>query len=174
MSANKKKAIYIDVTRGDCVETNRKGGKSNTGTYFICSTKNFDDFDSFFDSNKSYQIDLNKIKTYKVLFDNFFMKFKDLYFGKMESFAMYINYLLSFNDFPLVKVELRINDSRVFMRFADNSDKIVNALRNILYEDLSLLVIEERNNKFLIYPAIIDSNIDFQMNNDISIVVDED
>ena len=41
MSAFKRNIIYINVTRGDCVENNRKSGKSNTGTYFVCSKKNF-------------------------------------------------------------------------------------------------------------------------------------
>ena len=60
----------------------------------------------------------------------------------MKEFNKYCNELISSVKYPTVNVTLRKNDDRVFMRFGDNSDSVVNAFRNILYEDLSLIAIE--------------------------------
>ena len=66
----------------------------------------------------------------------------------------FCNYLLSLNDNPSVEVTLRINDSRVFMRFKDNTNLVVNVFRNLLYEKLSFICIEKINGLNEIYPVI--------------------
>ena len=173
MSAIKNKRIIIDVTRGDCVDDNRKSGKSNTGTYFISSLKNYDDFKEFFDENNKYVFNVLKIEIYNVLFEKYFMKYKEEYVGKMNNFTSYISYLLSLKVNPKTELTVRKNDSRVFMRFVDNTDKIVNAFRCILYEDLSLIVIENINGIFNVYPIINERFIQDRVDQTTGLIVDE-
>lgn len=154
MSAIKKEQIIVDVTRGDCLEDNRKSGKSNTGTYFISSLGDFDKFKSYFEKEDNFVLNLNKIREYQVLFNSFFKEKMDEYYGKGIRFDDFCNYLLSLNENPSVKVTLRINDSRVFMRFKDNTNSVVNAFRNLLYEKLSFICIEKINGLNEIYPVI--------------------
>ncbi len=40
------------------------------------------------------------------------------------------------------------------MRFTNNSDVIVNAFRNLLYEDISKICIEKHNDQFELYPYL--------------------
>lgn len=47
MAATKTKVMRVSVTNGDALNENRIKGKSNTGTYFICSTNQYDDFKEF-------------------------------------------------------------------------------------------------------------------------------
>lgn len=157
MSAIKKEKVLIDVTRGDCLEPNRKSGKSNTGTYFISSLKDYDVYRVYFEDEQKFVINLEKIKEYMILFKNLFMNKMDEYIGKGLNFDLFCNYLLSLKRNPKVEITLRINDSRVFMRFKDNTNAVVNAFRNLLYEDLSHICIEKSNDLYEVYP-VIDSN----------------
>lgn len=159
MSAHKKEILLVDVTRGDCLEANRKAGKSNTGTYFLSSLKDYDNFEMFFDENNTYAFDLTLIQEYGILFSNLFKETVKKYNGKGEKFDSYINYLLSLGYNPKVNIMLRTNDSRVFLRFKDNSNVVVNAFRNLLYEDLSFIVIEKRKEIYYIYPIINHSKL---------------
>ncbi len=154
MSAIKKEVIIVDVTRGDCLEDNRISGKSNTGTYFISSLGDFDKFKAYFRNEDVFVINLKKIIEYQVLFNNLFKCKMCDYYGKGLKFDDYCNYLISLNKNPLVEVTLRINDSRVFMRFKDNTNPIVNSFRNLLYENLSFICIERVNDTNEIYPLI--------------------
>ena len=174
MSAFKRNIVYVDVTRGDCVDNNRKSGKSNTGTYFIGSSSNFSDFEYFFKETNVYKFAIDKIDIYRVLFNEFFMSLKDDYAGKMENFDSTCAYLLSLHDNPAVEVGLRKNDSRVFMKFADNSETHTSAFRNILYEDLSLIAIEEINGIFFIYPVINEKFISNKKAVESGLLFDED
>ena len=174
MSAFKRNIIYVDVTRGDCVDNNRKSGKSNTGTYFICSTKNFDDFEHFFKETNVYKFAIDKVDIYRVLFNEFFMSLKDEYVGKMENFNSTCAYLSSLYDNPTVEVGLRKNDSRIFMKFEDNSEPHTSAFRNILYEDLSLIAIEEIDGVFFIYPVVNEKYIGHKKAVESGLVFDED
>ena len=47
MAAIKSKIMRVSVTNGDAINENRLKGKSNTGTYFICSTNQYDEFKEF-------------------------------------------------------------------------------------------------------------------------------
>lgn len=154
MSAIKKEIILIDVTRGDCLEPNRKSGKSNTGTYFVSSIKDFDIYKDFIDDENVYFLNLDKVFEYSILFENLPSNCLDEYNGKGTKFGSYLNYLLSLNNNPKVFISLRINDSRVFMRFTNNGDSVVNAFRNLLYEDISKICIEKKGDQFEIYPYL--------------------
>lgn len=159
MSAIMKEIILIDVTRGDCLEPNRKSGKSNTGTYFVCSLKDFDIFKTFISDENEYFLNLDKVFEYSILFGNLPSNCLEEYNGKGVKFGSYLNYLLSLKNNPKISVSLRINDSRVFMRFTNNSDVIVNAFRNLLYEDISKICIEKHNDRFDIYPYLNSSKL---------------
>lgn len=156
MSATKKEKVIVDVTRGDCLEANRKAGKSNTGTYFISSLKDFDGFKVYFEDEDKFVINLAKVKEYMILFKNLFLDKMEEYNGKGVKFDSFCNYLLSLESNPKVEITLRINDSRVFMRFKDNTNVVVNAFRNLLYEDISYICMEKNNDLYEVYP-IIDS-----------------
>ena len=173
MSAVNKTRMLIDVTRGDCVDDNRKNGKSNTGTYFVCSIKNFDEFEHFFQLTNKYKIDLVKVDIYKTLFKQYFFQYKDEYIGKMKSFDIYINYLISQSEFPCVDITTRKNDTRVFMKFVDNTKPIVNAFRHVLYEDLSFIVFEKRGETIYLYPEINETLISKKKFENSDLVIDE-
>lgn len=150
MSANKKELVYVAVTGGDAIANNRLSGKSNTGTYFICSFKNWDDFKEYFDRESvfSYYLDLKKIKTYKVCFIEMFFDRRKLYADEMKNFADICDSLILYNENPKIDFELRINDSRIFLKFANNQKEIEYALRNIIYSDLTLLVFDKESKSF--------------------------
>lgn len=154
MSAIKKEIVLVDVTRGDCLEPNRKSGRSNTGTYFVSSLKDFDTYKDFIGEDKEYRLNLNKVREYSILFENLPTDFLDAYNGKGAKFKSFSNYLLSLDENPKIMLSLRINDSRVFMRFLNNTDPIINAFRNLLYEDISKICIEKNDNQFAIYPYL--------------------
>lgn len=174
MSATTKLRIVIAVTRGDCVEENRKSGRSNTGTYFICSSKNFEEFSEYFAVSNKYQFDLKKIDIYKTLFKNYFLRYRDEYNGKMSKFDAFINYLISLNSNPELEISLRRNDSRIFMRFSNNADPVVNAFRHVLYEDLSLISIEKIDDICYVYPIINEKFIRLQNDFSTGLVIDDD
>lgn len=174
MSANLYEEVLIDVTRGDCVDDNRKSGKSNTGTYFLCSIKNFDLYDDYFKDGNKYKIDLVKFDIYRLLFEKYFFQYKDEYIGKMKTFNGYCDYILSQFESPEIRLSLRKNDSRVFMKFSDNTEKITNAFRHVLYEDLSLIGITKKNNIYYVYPVINLTFINKKKNESSDLVIDEE
>ena len=173
MSAIKNERILIDVTRGDCVDANRKSGKSNTGTYFVSSVKNFDEFLSYFDDKNVYKFDLIKLNLYVELFKKFFLDLKDEYIGKMSEFDSFSSYLLSLPENPNVGIVLRKNDSRIFMRFEDNTLPVINAFRNMLYENLSYIAIEKKNIFYYVYPVINEEYIKIKKESNNGLVLDE-
>ena len=173
MSAITKEILVVDVTRGDCVEDNRKEGKSNTGTYFLCSIKNFDEIESYFNTSNIYKIDLFKVRIYKELFIQYFDSLKNEYIGKMSKFNTYADYILSCLEAPTVGVTLRKNDTRVFMRFVDNTNSIVSAFRHLLYEDLSKICIEKRNDIYFVYPEINESFIQIKHGEQSDLIIEE-
>ena len=154
MSAKKYELIRIAVTNGDAKENNRLAGKSNTGTYFICSVKDFDVYHSFFQKDKSYYLDIKKVLSYKILFIECFFEFRALYPDGMRFFRDICDSLVRYNNNQEVFITIRQNDARVFMKFEDNNREVEYALRNILYSKLSNIVIENHNDYYLIYPEI--------------------
>ncbi len=162
MSAEKKELIYINVTNGDAVIENKKSGKSNTGTYFVSSLKDFDYFEDYLDSEnfKTYTIDSKKVFEYKEAFKSFFMNDRNDFPDNMDSFEEYCNSLIE-NENPFkISIGLRINDSRVFMRFEENVDVVANVFRRILYPERSIICLERRGNNYFIYPIINSDLID--------------
>ena len=154
MAATKSIILRVSVTNGDVINENRLKGKSNTGTYFICSTNQYDDFKEFIDDFSTSYIDINKIREYQVLFKTFFFEEKDKYIDKMDNFDNYCLSLINLHFNPEVKINIRKNDSRYFLRFEDNKDIFVNAIRHILYGEISYLTFELRENKCFLYPEI--------------------
>ncbi len=174
MSATKSETVIIDVTRGDCLEANRKKGKSNTGTYFVCSSKDFEGFKEYFNDENVYIVDLEKVRQYSLLFAALPEQEKNEYGGKTEKFSQYSAYLTSLEKYPTVKVTLRINDSRVFMRFEDNADNVVKAFRNLLYEDVSSIELSKKGKAISIYPVFTGKLLENSKNaEDTGLVVDE-
>lgn len=165
MSAIKLNIMKVAVTNGDAIDENRKKGRSNTGTYFISSKVNFNNFSEFIDDSILYTIDVKKIQLYQTLFNNYFLKYKNDYPGKMNDFDLYCDSFYSMKDNPIIKISLRENDERVFLRFSDNNNLLVNSFRHILYGELSMIVFDLRNNKCIVYPEINDLLIDKPANN---------
>lgn len=154
MAATKSKIMRVSVTNGDAINENRLKGKSNTGTYFICSTNQYDEFKEFIEDFETCFVDKNKVREYLTLFKEYFLDKKDLYPDKMENFENYCSSLMGSNFEPSITISMRINDSRYFLRFQNNEDIYVNAIRHILYGEISYLTFEIKNNKCYIYPEI--------------------
>ena len=92
----------------------------------------------------------------------------------MKTFNGYCDYILSQVESPKICLSLRKNDSRVFMKFFDNTERITNAFRHILYEDLSLIGITKKNNIYYVYPVINLNFINNKKNESSDLVVDEE
>lgn len=154
MAAKNYDLMKVAVTGGDAIGNNRLTGKSNTGTYFICSNKDWDKFSRFFGDKIKYFLDVKKIQSYKILFMHKFFKFKDRYPDKMRHFEDICDSIMSYQNNPEVFVGIRNNDVRIFMKFIDNNREVEYALRGILYSNLSNLVFEHRGDKCMIYPEV--------------------
>ena len=155
MSAKNIDLMRVAVTGGDAIDNNRLTGKSNTGTYFICSAKDWNSFSRFFDETKKYYLDLKRIPIYKNTFIMLFFKYKHLYPDQMKHFEDICDSLMSYQENPELFIGLRNNDVRVFMKFKDNNREVEYALRGILYSELSNLVFENvSKNCCLIYPEV--------------------
>lgn len=167
MAGQKKDVVVIAVTGGDAISTNRLFGKSNTGTYFISSRKNWNEFSKFFNEEKPilYRLDLKRIKTYKLCFREIFFDQRDLYSDKMKNFEEICSSLLLYEKDPIIKFELRINDTRIFLKFAENNNEVEYALRGIIYSNLTNLVFERNNGDYVFY---LEVNLNSQKQNDIA------
>lgn len=154
MSAVYSECMRIMVTNGDALPNNRTSGSSNTGTYFVSSTGDFSRFEVFFNSNMKYVIPCKAIEVYKVLFVHFFKNMSEYFPDHMESFESYCDEL-SMNDHEISGlVDYRINDSRIFMKFSNNSDPVISLFRKILYAKLSSISFEIVKGVCYIYPVI--------------------
>lgn len=160
MSAFLSKVMRVEVNGGDAVANNRTKGRSNTGTYFISSSKNFDEFKEFFEGINDYELDLKDLVEYKILFKTLFFSRRNEYPGKMRDFEETCDSLLLLEKNPHVKIGLRINDNRFFMRFINNNGFVEMSLRNIIYSQLTTLVIERYESKFSFYLDINLKEID--------------
>lgn len=169
MSAIIEEKIILDVTRGDCVDANRKGGKSNTGTYFLCSIKDYYLFEKYF-KEEYYFIDLKKLNHYCIVFNAMMKTQLPYYNGKGLKFKEYSIDLLNLKSNPKVNLTMRQNDNRIFIRFEDNTNAIVSSFRNLLYEDVSAIAIEIRKEGGFIYPVFKDVQ---NANQEDSLFVDE-
>ena len=154
MSAIVGSKIKIFVTNGDAIPSNRTHGKSNTGTYFISSLNNFEEYETFFDEFGVYYLDLKRIKEYEILFKALFFDRRNEYPGKMRDFEETCESLLLLSDNPRVRIGLRINGNRVFMRFRDNNGFVEMSLRSIIYSKLTSLVIEKNGSSFSFFPEV--------------------
>ena len=127
MSAFKRNIIYINVTGGDCVENNRKSGKSNTGTYFVCSEKKFSEYKYFFNEANIYKFALWNIEPYRLLFNAFFKSLSEEYKGKMANFDEICSKLLERYKIDIDEQRLRILIYKMRLSFkrTTNSQLIV-------------------------------------------------
>ena len=158
MSAFLSKIMRVEVKGGDAIRNNRTEGKSNTGTYFLCSLKDWGKFEKFVpdDVQIKYLLDLKKIEIYKHSFSKLFYKLRDNYPDQMRNFEPYCDSLCCYVENPEVIFMTRKNDSRVFLKFDNNcKSDIEKQFRDILYADLSLIVFELLDNgTCLIYPEV--------------------
>ena len=102
MAAKNYDVMKIAVTGGDAIDNNRISGKSNTGTYFVCSAKDWPTFSRFFDEQKKYFLDISKIYSYKILFLNMFFRFKDKFPDRMRHFEDICDSLMSYQNNPQI------------------------------------------------------------------------
>ena len=154
MAAKTVRLMRIAVTRGDCFSDNRPDGSSNTGTYFVSSHKDWPLFESFFTEGSKYYFSTAKIKMYVATLADLASQYQDVYPDKFASLSTFGSAFASAAKDPFCEIDLRKNDQRVFMRFKDNSDVLVNAFRHILYSDLSLISMEITSKGVAIYPEI--------------------
>jgi len=172
MSAIKPNLIKLLVTNGDAVADNRLKGRSNTGTYFICSENQFNEFEEFFKDNIIYFIDLEKVKQYEAVFNKYAFSLSEYYPDKMNGFNEYVKTLVSLNENPKVDIGIRVNGSRIFARFLNNENMVENSLRHILYGEFTYLIFELLGNNCYIYPSLdlnklkdvnVDNLVDFEL-----------
>ena len=154
MATQKVHAIRVAVTRGDCFPDNRPDGTSNTGTYFICSMKDWDAFKPFFQSDCKYYFSTARTRIYMESLTAVAAKYKDVYPDKFASLKAYGKAFEEAAVNPSCEIAIRKNDVRVFMRFKDNSDVLVNAFRHLLYSELSLITLEMTQNGIAVYPEV--------------------
>lgn len=158
MSAFLSKIMRVEVKGGDAIANNRTEGKSNTGTYFLCSLKDWEKYEKFVpdDGSVEYFIDLGKVQAYKNSFGAAFFGRRNSYPDKMRNFEAFCDSLCAFVVNPQVVFTTRKNDSRVFLKFDSNTkSEVEKQLRDILYADLSYLVFELVNKTTcLVYPEI--------------------
>ena len=154
MATKTVQAIRVAVTRGDCFPDNRPDGSSNTGTYFVCSMKDWKVFEPYFLDGVKYYFSTTKIKIYVDTLAIIAAKYKDVYPDKFASVKTYGKVFEDAAENPYCEIGIRKNDVRAFMRFKDNSDVLVNAFRHLLYSDLSLITMEMTPNGIAIYPEI--------------------
>jgi hypothetical protein len=83
-----------------------------------------------------------------------------LYKGKGAAFQQNCKFLLEQSENPIIKLSVRVNDERVFMKFADGRDQNVHALRELLFDEISTLILSEKDGVHEIYPSIIYQNLD--------------
>ena len=164
--------LRVSVTDGDALAANRLKGKSNTGTYFVCSSKDWSSYKKFFTPGIRYFIDLGKVAVYKESFLKLVYESEhEKYPDKMNSFADTCNSLLSWGSNPETFIELRNNDVRVFMHFENNNGECERLFRGILYSQISTITLELRGNRCMVYPEIekpnvfIEENIDYVYEN---------
>lgn len=158
MSAIETHLIRIAVTNGDVLLENKPEGKSNTGTYFISSEKEYlDTFKNFIDDSGqrlvTYFLDIDRIKGYCSSFEVLVLPLDEFKFarGTFESKADYFKNQKGYHE---IVVSTRKNDSRVFLQLK-NKEPIIEALRGILYSNISILVVEKiDDNNFSLYPEI--------------------
>ena len=154
MAAKTVQAIRIAVTKGDCFPDNRPEGSSNTGTYFISSIKDWPLFEPYFSKGIVYRFCVQRIKNYLAALTKLADHYKGVYPDNFSSLSAFGSVFESVDVYPCCDIELKKNDNRIFMRFADNSDIFVNAFRHILYSDLSFVVMEITPQGVSIYPDI--------------------
>ncbi len=154
MAAKTVQAIRIAVTRGDCFPGNRPDGSSNTGTYFVCSTKDWKEFEHFFPKTGNFYFSLAKIRIYVKTLELVAGKYKDIYPDHYTSLKDFGKAFFEVEEDPICGVDLRNNDARIFMRFTDNSNPFVLAFRHILYSDLSAIALEITSKGIAVYPEV--------------------
>ena len=158
MGAKISTIVKVEVKNGDALPSNRTHGSSNTGTYFLASGSEFEKILKLIDSSTSFQFDFEKIKEYQVLFKEFFWKYSERYEDKLKNFDNYCSNVLSSCVNYEIKLKVRNNDSRYFLRFENNDDFVVNSFRHILYGDITCIVLEFYNNICKIYPIVSNYN----------------
>lgn len=159
MSAIRQNVVEVDVTHGDCVPENKLGTGSDawTKTYFVCAVEDFQQYAGFIEKQQevSYRINRKRVEAYRILVRE---KFKDRfsqYRGKGEKFEGNCSALTSQTDDPVVGISIRVNGDRVFMKFADGRDPNAHALREILFESISRLMLQEVGEQYEIYPVVV-------------------
>lgn len=160
MASKYTSRIIIDVKNGDAFDNNRlpntKGEKtkSNTGTYFLCSSKDFSQYNLLFENCIAYYIDIQKVFEYKILFKENHMRNSHKYSDNMINFSKYCDEIINSNYNKISNISLRKNGERYFLRFADNQEFLVYNLRHVLYGEISSLVLEFVNDKCYVYPEL--------------------
>lgn len=164
MSTIRLNLAEVEVKHGDCVPENKLGEGSNawTKSYFASAKDDFPSLKSFLDDNKEidYSINLKKVAVYKLIIERYFVQRFPLYKGKGTAFQQNCNFLLEQSENPIIKLSVRVNDERVFMKFADGRDQNVHALRELLFDEISTLILSEKDGVHEIYPSIIYQNLD--------------
>lgn len=155
MAARIPKMIRVAVTSGDAISSCKTSGKSNTGTYFISSLKDYDLFAEYLDfSVNSYFLSAKKVDEYRILFKNKYWQNREKYSDQMGNFDKFCDFLVK-NGGHQIDFDNRNNDQRVFLKFQNNLEPVADAIRHILYAELSDLVIEENGeHSYLVYPAL--------------------
>lgn len=164
MSTIRLNLAEVEVKHGDCVPENKLGEGSNawTKSYFASAKDDFPSLKSFLDDNKEidYSINLKKVAVYKLIIERYFVQRFPLYKGKGVAFQKNCKFLLEQSENPIIKLSVRVNDERVFMKFADGRDQNVHALRELLFDEISTLILSEKDGVHEIYPSIIYQNLD--------------
>lgn len=159
MSAKKPNLIRIAVTNGDAMPDNRVSGKSNTGTYFVCSNADFSNFGEFFKEGLEYKFDCKRTVAYCLALPAVYKDYSRYYPHGFDPMSPFSAYFANAKRDPETNIGLRINDPRIFMRFLDNNEIYTNAFRNLLFAEISVIVLELTeddcgNEVCLVYPDV--------------------
>ena len=152
----KDNKVYILVADSDAVKENKISVSTNNKekvTTNYCPPENVDDKDKFYEilgnlDRPVYSI-AEKIKEYyKIMKSRIQAKYSNIFVGNMEDFEE--NCSLFFESDKLIANKLFLTGDRPYLQFDGNEEW--KKFKKIIYGEVSSIVIEPKEDKFLCYP----------------------
>lgn len=154
----KKESVLINIPASEIIKKCRfsiggTGGASDvTGYYTDDKPEKYQQFVNFFDGFRlEWFVDSEKFKEYAKDMERYVLPYKTKYVNRMDSFSHFAK-LFGSHDIKIPSMFFGGSTGR-YLKF-DNSDEMIKKLKETLYEGVSNLIIEKRNNKFYVYPEL--------------------
>ncbi len=153
--------IFIFVADSDALDENRikDSTNSNSITSNYCPPESSDQRDKFYiilgekDSliNKPIYMDISKLREYKkIIVSRIKNKYSNIFKGNMTDFEINCDKLISLGKDSIISNNLFLTGERPYLNF--NDDPNWKLFKSILYGEASIIVIESKQDRFIIYP----------------------